>query len=358
MRHTVTHDFSLWGSAAAKLLRARPVFATENRYSRLKPDYKFKAGAQVATATSVGVVSKVEIRVYSLAMHLILPLLASLLFVSGLILIKRAGGAGVSSTTTLFSTNIAAAIAFSFVWFLGGNGIQWGLWWQPLVIAKLFVFGLVFTFLAIERGDVSLATPIFGVKVVFVALLLTVTGEQQLPMQVWVAAGMATLGIGLIQWTGKGQRHHVIFTICLALAAAACYATFDVLVQRWAPVWGAGRFLPVVYWIVGIAALLLLPWVDFKPCRQRSTAVLLVSGSTLIALQAICIVLAVGVFGDAARVNVVYALRGLWGVALAWLVAWKWGGAEAEHSRLTMILRVIGASILTTAVILVILVGE
>lgn len=304
------------------------------------------------------VVSNATFRVYSLVMHLILPLLASLLFVCGLIVIKRAGTGGVSSATTLFCTNIAAAIAFSFVWFLGGEEIRWDLWWQPLIIAKLFVLGLVFTFLAIERGDVSLATPIFGVKVVFVALLLTLTGEQRLPLQVWVAAAMATLGIGLIQWTGTGHRHHVIFTVCLALAAAACYATFDVLVQRWAPVWGAGRFLPVVYWIVGIAALFVLPWVDFKPCKKQRVAGLLIAGSILIALQAICIVVAVGLFGDAARVNVVYALRGLWGVALAWLVAWKWGGAEAEHSRSTMILRVTGASILTTAVILVILVGE
>ena len=263
-----------------------------------------------------------------------------------------------SSATTLFCTNIAAAVAFSFVWFLGGEEVRWDLWWQPLIIAKLFVFGLIFTFLAIERGDVSLATPIFGVKVVFVALLLTLTGEQHLPLQVWLAAAMATLGIGLIQWTGKGHRHHVIFTVCLALAAAACYATFDVLVQRWAPAWGAGRFLPMVYWIVGVAALFLLPWVDFTPCKNRSVAGLLVAGSILIALQAICIVVAVGLFGDAARVNVVYALRGLWGVVLAWLVARKWGGAEAEHARSTMLLRIAGATVLTTAVILVILVGE
>jgi drug/metabolite transporter (DMT)-like permease len=291
-------------------------------------------------------------------MHLILPLLASLLFVCGLIVIKRAGAAGVSSVTTLFCTNVAAAVAFSFLWFLGGEAIRWDLWWQPLIIAKLFVFGLGFTFLAIERGDVSLATPIFGVKVVFVALLLTATGEQQLPWQVWLAAALATLGIGLIQWTGKGHRHHVIFTVGLALAAAGCYATFDVLVQRWAPAWGAGRFLPVVYWIVGFAALFLLPWVDFKPCKKkRKVAVLLLAGSLLIAMQAICIVVAVGVFGDAARVNVVYALRGLWGVALAWLAARKWGGAEAEHSRETMLFRVAGATVLTTAVILAIVAG-
>ncbi len=306
----------------------------------------------------LSVVSNALFRVYSYFMHLILPLLASLLFVCGLIVIKRGGAAGVSPVTTLFCTNIAAAVAFSFVWFLGGEAIRWDLWWQPLIIAKLFVFGLAFTFLALERGDVSLATPIFGVKVVFVALLLTVSGEQQLPLQVWLAAALATLGIGLIQWTGKGHRHHVIFTICFALAAAACYATFDVLVQRGAPIWGAGRFLPVVYWIVGVAALLLLPWVDFGPCKKQGVAGLLIAGSLLIAMQAICIVVAVGLFGDAARVNVVYALRGLWGVALAWLAAKIWGGAEAEHTRSTMLLRVVGATILTSAVILAIVAGE
>ena len=48
------------------------------------------------------------------------------------------------------------------------------------------------------------------------------------------------------------------------------------------------------------------------------------------------------------------ALRGLWGVVLAWLVARKWGGAEAEHSRKTMLFRIAGASVLTIAVILAI----
>ena len=84
---------------------------------------------------------------------------------------------------------------------------------------------------------------------------------------------------------------------------------------------------------------------------------MLLAGSLLIAMQAICIVVAVGVFGDAARVNVVYALRGLWGVVLAWLVARKWGGAEAEHSRETMLFRVAGATVLTAAVILAIVAG-
>ncbi|MGI9473935.1 MAG: EamA family transporter [Rubripirellula sp.] len=291
-------------------------------------------------------------------MHLLLPLMASLLFVSGLILIKRASVAGVAPVTTLFCTNVASSIAFSFLWVLGGEKIDWGVIYQPMVIAVLFIAGLVFTFLAIERGDVSIATPIFGVKVVFVAVLLTFTGEQKLPPEVWYAAALATTGIALIQWTGRGHAHHVWFTIIFALSAATCYATFDVLVQGWAPEWGAGRFLPIVYWIVGLASLLMIPWVDFSQLKKPGVRGYLIAGSFLIAMQAICIVVAVGVFGDAARVNVVYALRGLWGVALAWIVAKIWGGAESEHSKSVMLTRVAGASVLTIAVILAILASD
>ena len=280
--------------------------------------------------------------------------MASLLFVGGLILIKRAGLAGAAPISTLFTTNLCSAAAFSMLWFLGGSFRGWELLWQPAVIAVLFMLGLTFTFAAIERGDVSIATPIFGVKVVFVAVLLTVFGLQTLPASVWYAAVLATAGIALIQWTGRGQPRRVAFTVLLALSAALSYATFDVLVQRWAPAWGAGRFLPIVYWMVAVASLGMIPWVSWKNFRSGPVVRPLIFGSILIAMQAICIVAAVAIFGDAARVNVVYALRGLWGVLLAWAAAKVWGGTEADHPRAVMLTRVFGAVLLTLAVILVV----
>ena len=288
-------------------------------------------------------------------MHLLLPLLASLLFVGALIFMKRAGEAGANSLTTLCISNLGSGIIFSVFWSLGGSFRGWSEIWQPAVIAALFVLGLTFTFAAIEKGDVSVATPIFGVKVVFVAFLVTMMGVQELPTSVWEAAIMATIGIGMIQWTGRGKTHHVTFTVALSLAAALSYATFDVLVQRWAPAWGVGRFLPIVYWFVGLSSLPLLPKLPWKKIKHRSILVPLTAGSLLISLQAICIVSTLAIYGDAARVNVVYSLRGLWGVVLAWAVAKRWGGAEANHSRRTMVARLIGAIILAGAVALVVL---
>lgn len=289
--------------------------------------------------------------ILSATMHLLLPLLASILFVCGLILIKRAGAAGAGPVTTLFMANEFTAAAFSVLWLLGGPGQPWTMLWQPVVIAVLFMLGLMFTFLAIAGGDVSIAAPLFGTKVLIVALLLTVFDEEELPPTVWLAAILATAGIGLIQWTGRHHPRRVVFTILLALSAATTYATFDVLVQRWAPAWGAGRFLPIVFWIVGLLSLGMLPWVEWSKLRKRNVRRYLLPGAMMVALQSICIVLTVAAFGDAARVNVVYALRGLWGVGLAWIVARIWGGAEAELSRSVLLTRLAGACLLTIAVV-------
>ncbi len=291
-------------------------------------------------------------------MHLLLPLLASLLFVCGLLFIKRSSGAGVGPWTITFLANEFAALLFSLLWFFGGPGQPWGLLWQPAIIAGLYILGLLFTFLAIERGDVSVAAPVFGVKVILVAFLLTLVGDQALPKNVWYAAALATAGIALIQWTGQGHRRHVVLTICLACAAATSYASFDVLVQRWAPAWGAGRFLPIVYWIVGLLSLGFLPWVQWSKLREPAIRRCLVPGAMLIALQAVCIVLTLSVFGDAARVNVVYALRGFWAVVLAWAAAKLWGGSEAFLGRKTFLTRLAGAGLLTVAVVLAVLAGS
>lgn len=288
-------------------------------------------------------------------MHLLLPLLASLLFVSGLIFMKRAGAAGVGTATTLFISNQCTAVCFSAIWMFGGDGQPWFMLWQPAVIAFLYILGLFFTFLAINCGDVSIATPVFGVKVLLVAILLTLVGDSPLPIAVWYAAALATFGIAMIQWTGRSNPKRVVTTILLAISASTSYAAFDVLVQRWSPAWGVGRFLPYSFWFVGIFSLVLIPWVDWRSLRKPEIGRYLWPGSVLLALQAICIVFTLSAFGDAARVNVVYALRGLWGVTLAWWVGKRWGGNEELLSRSVLLTRLCGAILLTTAVVLAII---
>ena len=56
-------------------------------------------------------------------------------------------------------------------------------------------------------------------------------------------------------------------------------------------------------------------------------------------------------FGDATRVNIVYALRGLWAILFAWLLAGSFEGGERFASRSVMLRRAAGALLLTGAVV-------
>lgn len=291
--------------------------------------------------------------------HLFLPLAASLLFVTGLLFVKRATSLGVNSWTVTFLANQFAAVFFSALWLVEGPGQPWYMLWQPAIVACLYIAGLTFTFTAIDYGDVSIATPVFGMKVLFVAIIVTLFAGTILPVSIYAAAALAVLGIGLIQWTGYGEHHRrLAFTICFALCAATSFATFDVVVQTWAPAWGSGRFLPIVYWIVALLSLGFLPLYQSKGLKDPQTRGPLLAGAALIGLQAVCITFCLASFGDATRVNVVYATRGLWGVVFAWIVANIWGGNEASVPGRLMLVRLGGAILLTTAVIVALMFGD
>ena len=70
------------------------------------------------------------------------------------------------------------------------------------------------------------------------------------------------------------------------------------------------------------------------------------------AVQAIGMTVTLGLFGDATRVNIVYSLRGLWGVLFTWLLARQVLTSEPVPSRRTMLMRLIGAVLIGFSVVL------
>ncbi|MEM6468778.1 MAG: EamA/RhaT family transporter [Planctomycetota bacterium] len=294
-------------------------------------------------------------------MHLLFPLLASILFVCGLLLLKVATRQGANPWTVSLIANWWASLAFSGFWFIGETPVPWSLIWQPAMVAVLFILGQIGTFLAITHGDVSIAAPLFGLKVLFVAFLVTLFGGQTLPITIWIAAVFATIGIGLVQSTGKSEHTRVIYTVLSAIGASSSFSIFDVLVQRFCSSehasWEANRFLPIMFWFVAIYSVIFLTAFQRKLLRSPEVRRSLLGGGLLIALQALCVVFTLSNFGDAPRVNVVYATRGIWGVVLAWAAAKIWGGAESELTRGVMLMRLCGATLITLGVILAIIAG-
>ena len=291
----------------------------------------------------------------NLPLYLGWPFFSSIVFAVGLLWIKQANQRGASPAAVTLVTNAFAGIAFTPLWLAGGT-LQPGLsWWQPAAVGGLYLCGQIFTFLALERGDVSVAAPLLSVKVLLVAILLTWMDGADHPWSLWASACLATTGIAVIQRSQpSGSSKRVLPSILYALLAAGCYALFDVVVQRWARTWGTGRLLPIAFWMSGLVSLIAWPWLsrgDFSRPEIRKPLLL---GCLLFAIQSLSIGASIGIYGDAARINIVYSLRGLWGVLLAWGIS-RWIPTNESHYRPSVMLwRLFGAFLLTVAIVLAI----
>jgi drug/metabolite transporter (DMT)-like permease len=247
------------------------------------------------------------------------------------------------------------AAFFLLLWPLGGQIPSPEYLWQPAFAGLLFIGGQMLVFLALEKGDVSVATPVMGAKVILVALFTTWIMASPVRPALWAAAGLSCLGIALLHRTAQtSPRHHVMWTTSLALAAATSFAVFDVLVMKWAPRWGVGRFLPLTMLMGAIFSLLYLPLFR-QPLRALGAADwrLLLCGGMFMAVQAVLLIATLARFGDATAVNVIFGLRGIWSVAAVWLVGHWFGNRERSIGASGMKWRVVGAALLSGAVVLV-----
>ncbi|MEO1997315.1 MAG: EamA/RhaT family transporter, partial [Planctomycetaceae bacterium] len=119
-----------------------------------------------------------------------MPLCSSVLVVFGLLFLKRAQGQGISTWTTLILVCWTSAAVFTLLTLLGGTMQPLRQLWQPAVVGVLFVVGQCCILLAVRWGDVSIATPVQGVKVLFVPAATTVWFGESMATEIWVASAI------------------------------------------------------------------------------------------------------------------------------------------------------------------------
>jgi len=285
--------------------------------------------------------------------YLLLPLSASLLYVFGAIYLKDASVRGVGVWRTTVVTNVIFSIVFSSLWLMGGRWPEAAAWIQPATAAALFLGGQVLALIALQRGDVSVATPVMGLKVVLVAFFVTWILGDRVPGVVWAAAALSSIGVVFLSRRGKGAHAGgTVPALVFGALAAVAFALFDVLVQKWSPAWGAGRFLPVM---MGFVALYSAPLIgiDRAPVPAGAWRPLALGG-LLVAVQGLLFVTSLAVFARATTINVVYSARGLWSVALVWAVGHWFGNRERDRGSAVLGFRLVGAALLLGAIVLVV----
>lgn len=289
------------------------------------------------------------------ALPLLLPLSAAMLYVIGVLLIKRSGDFGVGVWRTAFVSNLVSAVLFQLTLPIGGT-FQPTLLWQPAILGLIYLVGLVLNYLALQRGDVSVATPVLGLKIILVAFFSTAVTGQPVSLTLWTAAGLSSAAIALLHQTRGMQHHHVPSTIAYAGSSAAMFALFDVLVQRWAPAWGVGRFLPAIAVCVAVLGLALVPLFR-APLRAipRAAWPWLLAGCAVIGFQSLVFIYAVAKFGQATAANVVYSSRGLWSVVAVWAIGHWFANREQHAGPGVLRWRLAGALLMMAAIGLVFL---
>jgi len=107
---------------------------------------------------------------------------------------------------------------------------------------------------------------------------------------------------------------------------------------------------------VGVLSFFLIP-IFREPLRKikRPAWPWLIGGSVLLGLQAAGVGIAIGAFGDATAVNVVYSSRGLWSVLAVWWVGHWFHNDEQNLGPAVLRLRLWGAGLMLLAIALVLI---
>ncbi|MCC6415833.1 MAG: EamA family transporter [Opitutaceae bacterium] len=287
--------------------------------------------------------------------YLLIPLACGVTYVLGMLCLKRANELGVGVWRTTVLANWASALVFLPWWLHAGWApVAWSLYWQPAVCGLLFLAGQILIFLAITRGDVSVTTPVMGVKVILVALFSSLLLTQEVPLRWWIGAALSTSAIGLLNVGGQATHRRVRETVLLTMASAVVYGLDDVLIQRWAPAWGGVNFVPPMFLWMGLFSFALLRFArGGLGGIPRPAWRWVLPGAGLNAVTNCGIVVAIGIWGNATVVNIVYSWRGLVSVVVIWLAGHWFANTERHAGRAVLLARLAGAAAMLAAIVLV-----
>ncbi len=286
--------------------------------------------------------------------YLLLPLLAAFAFALGSLVYKRAFQEGAGVVHGVVVNNVILGVLFLPLVALEGRPIPWSDWSRPVLTALAFLLGHLLNVVSLRVGDVSVATPLLGSKVIFVALIAWLGFGTRLSASQWLAAACATAGVVIMGLTDFRRGGRTGLTTLTALGCAAAFSLTDTLIQVWGGGFGVWSFLALQFAALAGLSAGLLPFFGLASLRAPARAwPWIIAGALLSAVQAIIITSTIALWQDAPGVNVVYATRGLWSIALVWTVG-HWLKNDERHSvgPRKMGLRVAGASLILGAVVL------
>jgi len=279
------------------------------------------------------------------------PLLAALAFPAAALALKRATEIGRDLWGLVLICNLAVALVFLPLLFPLRAPPAGADWWQPLAAGAVFCVGQIAAFKSFQ-GDLSIAIPMQGAKVLLVALLAWLALGQSLGMRFWGAAVLSVAAIHFLNEPGPARDgpRRILATSLWAGLASIAFAAFDVAIQAWSPRWGARLFSSYAF---AAQALFSLPLLAVPPHRRFRHAAAewgwISLGAGLMALITLGLALVIGESGQAAMANLIFNSRSVASVIFVWLAGKWFGNREADSGRRVMARRLEGAALMLGA---------
>lgn len=266
---------------------------------------------------------------------------------------KRSSSAGVGPWRTTVVWNGLLALASLPCWFIADPPTTLSSLLIPFFMSFAFFLGQLFNALAIQKGDVSLVTPIMGTKVVFVSILAVFLLTDETSIAVWIGAGLAAAGIFLMRGDSHTERKRLLPSILLGLISAITFGAFDVAMQKYGTGAGYTEITSRTFTFTFFWSLLLIPkWKSSIQKVSRRTWSWLVGGGTLHAGQAMVLAFILTNYGEATRVNIVYSSRAFWSIVLVWIIGHWFSNTERHLGKAVFYRRLAGSSLLFVAIFL------
>lgn len=287
-------------------------------------------------------------------LSILIPLLCAILYPLGTLLMKRALEKGVDLWTGLAVNYWAMALVFLAVIPFESRAIPWHLWYQPMVMGLMSFLGQGCALKGVASGDLTIATPALGSKVLLVALLTETMLSEKVPLTWWIAAAFSFAAVFFLQAGAPSARRRTAVTLGYSVAAAAFFSLGDVLIQKWAPRWGAFHFLPAMALASAVYSLALLPLMRKPlPAIQGGGGKWLAAGAFLLGTQSLLLTAVIGILGQATLVNIVFSSRGMWNFLIIWFMGHWFRNREREAGSKVMAARLAGAGLMFAAIVLV-----
>ena len=286
-------------------------------------------------------------------MMILLSLLAGAGYALAALFFKTALRGGINLWHVVGISNIVLGFVFLVPWFSLHGSLPMQFSAAACAAGSLFFVGQLLNVIAIAKGDVSVATPMLGVKVLLVAVFSAVLINERISWQIWLGGVLTFIAVILLQGRFQILNRRILGCVALAFLSCVAYALVDVITQKHASQQPSGEFLVQTYSLNALLSLVFLPgFLNSVRPNGYGTWISLGGGSLVYAGAVAGISYSIANFGNATLVNILYASRGLWSVFLVWAVGKSWAEAKEMATRMEMLCRLSACILIIGAILL------